>query len=639
MAGLCPLSISPAQAAQYNATVTFTAIQADTTGITLSGTVQNTGTDPLYKVQVVLWRDADTITTPSELQAVLALDPQADIGDRLAQASATVVIVTGDTAFGPGQTASFTVSTTWADAQIAQTGAYLVGVHVRACDNTWGPLVTIGWGRTLVTKTTEPVPTAAVVLLTSPPSLLHDNVFLDDHLASELTGRLLTLVTLASHDAHSGIAWLIDPALFHEISVMSQGYQVLSDTALVDGSGQAAAVNWLNAYKSLDQAAGYRLPWGNPDLALGAATGNTSLIANAQAAEAANSELSHLPLAVQAGNGLADDAFLSYVAPLQPAVVLAQVASSAMSGDIRILNTAPVAFPDGAGTNPADAGLQQVQRAQADDIVNPAPLVRIVSTAADAALTSQLLTLPVALTPLRSIPVTAAWTSELSKGAAQGPLTEAMTASVNAVGKAVNAYASLVNSPDSAQAMALLPMAALLSQSWPGDAAAKSYATAMEQWLQSLMTAVSLTATPEVSLTSRTALFPVTITNNLTVPAYVRVAARSVPLGSQPANLSIPTTEVQVVQPGDKMAITLSPTVVREGDAEARLQLTTQDGTAIGAPVTVTVNARASAWMGWAVVVAAFILFTVGTVLRVRTKRSHDPAAGEAPDANGGEQP
>ena len=619
-----PLTLAPpaAQAVQYNATIAFTGVLTTDAGVTLTGIVENTGTDPLHQVEVVLWGGTPAITTAQALDAVLASDPQSETADALTTPGATAVIVAGDVAFAAGQTAAFTVTATWADLGAMGPGAYLTGVYVHASDVPEAPLVTIGWGRTLVTHSAFPAASALVVLMTSAPAWLHDAVFLDDHLAGELAGRLLTLVQFAGRP---GVTWVIDPALLRAVTVMAGGYEVAQGTTTTPGTGQAAATTWLDAFRLLDMANGYRLPWGNPDLALGLAHHDPALLTNAQAAAAADPALDPLPLAVRAANGRVDDAFLTYIAPLAPAAVLAETMSSAVAGSTAVLATPPEPFPAGLTTGD-DAGLQTIQRALADNWIAPGPLVRVVDTVAAAGLAGRLLLRGVPIVPLRDITVTTPWSPALARGTPAGPLTAAALTPVASVGTVTDAYASLVADPAAADALVAAQRSLMLSQSWPGDAAAGTYATAVAAWVRTLMAGVTLTAPADVSLTARVTSFPVTITNTLTVPVSVRITGRSTPTGIRPANITIPAVDTQVVEPGVKMTLVMSPTVLREGDADLRLQLTTPSGVAIGTPVVLPVHAAITAWMGWAVVGAAFVLFAVGTYLRVRTKgRSRSP--------------
>ena len=610
-----------AQAVQYQATVTLTAVTTDAAGVTLSGTVLNTGTDALYRAQVVLWRDRTPLTTQDQLDTALATDPMSDTGDRINQDGSVTVICSGTNTFASGATAAFTVSASWADLGLTSDAVYLVGVHVRGADVSWGSLVTIGRGRTLVTvANTTQATTATVVMLTSAPSLLHDNVFVDDHLADELSGRLSTLLALARQP---GASWAIDPALFHEISVMAQGYSVTDGTTSTEGKGQAQAAAWLAAFKSLDSTQGYRLPWGNPDLALGASTNSTAMLTTAQAAEQDNPTLDALPLLVRPGNGQADDAFLTYISPLQPAIVLAQASANAMLPSGLLLNTVPTAFLGGPGPD-VDTPLQQTQRAIAEDAITGSTVIRVVDTVADASLAGQPWPDWVTPVPLSAVGATLSWDPDMSAGPASGPLTEATLNTIGPIQSVVSTYASLTGDQDGATRLARLAQASILSQSWAGDDAAQAYAGTVQQWLGSLLNQVSLTATTEVTLASHTTSFPVTVTNKLSVPVSVRLSTTVTPVGTSMAIVTVPTTDVVTIQPGDRLPIILSPTVVREGDANAVVRLTTPDGLPLGPQASVKIHAQGSSWMIFAVFAAAVILLMAGTFLRVKNRQKYN---------------
>ncbi|MDR0284187.1 MAG: hypothetical protein LBI33_04760, partial [Propionibacteriaceae bacterium] len=366
----------PAHAAESAATVTFASVVTDDTGVTLTGTVTNTGTNPLYNAQVVFWHQIAPLTTTDQLNDALAADPTADTGDRLPESPA--VIASGKNTFGPGQTAYFTVSASWADLKVSGDGAYLVGVHVRGAVTVRSALSTVGRGRTLVTMaTTTTAAQATVVMLTSAPSRLHDNIFTDDHLAGELAGRLTTLLGLAHL---GGVSWVIDPALYSEIATMASGYQVqgIGPSELVAGTGEAAAAAWLTSFATLDPASGYRLPWGNPDLGFGLATHNTSLLidktetlladtATAPVAPTATPgspatpapptpdpiDIAHLPLLIHPANNLVNSDFLTYIAPLEPDIVLAATPASTTLDHGSLLATQTTAYPDGPGPDDA----------------------------------------------------------------------------------------------------------------------------------------------------------------------------------------------------------------------------------------------------------------------------------------------
>ena len=633
---------------QYEATVVLTNIVSDANGVTLSGTVTSTGTDPLYQVQVMLWRDPTPLTTPDQLDEALKADPDLDTGDRIQTDDSPTIVRSGTDTFDPGESAGFTVSATWDEMDINADGVYLVGVHVRATSVSWGSLVTIGRGRTLVTvanATTAQV--ATVVMLTSEPSLLHDDVFIDDHLADELQGRLAALLDLARQP---GVSWVIDPALIDEVSHMADGYEVLAtvlqpdttaptnppgETVTTPGTGKAQAATWLAAFRTLNQAQGYRMPWGNPDLALGASTG-ADLVSPSQSADLPMNDLEDLPLVVHANNGQADGPFLDSIAPLQPDIVLADSGSSGFIPSGVLLKTLPVPFPGGPGPD-ANTFLQQIQRIVAEDATSGVT-IRVISTEEDAELASQPVPPWVSPILLGAIQPHIDFTADLSHGTAAGSLSASALDGVRSVETNLAAYSSLISNPAAASSLLAPSMARLASQSWGGDDASGAYCHGVNQWISSILAQVSLTATPEVSLTSRTTPFPVTVINKLDVPVSVRVSSQTVPVGHAPATIIIPLTDVEVIQPGDKIPVILSPTVTRDGDADVIVTLTTQDGYVLDSSATVRLHASSSSWMGWVVVGAAAILFMVGTFLRVRAKSRTNPAPagpelGQNPDS------
>jgi hypothetical protein len=637
----------PAQGAQFEATVTFTTVSVDSTGVRLAGRAFNTGTDALFDVQVAFTVDPAPLADPAALDEALGQDPAVELDQRLDSPATGQTIVTGTAGWAAGASTDFTVAASWAELGVPNDGVYLMGVAVRAGDSPAATPATRGANRTLVSHRTSTVPTASVVLLTSPPSLLHDDVLVDDHLAQELSGRLTALVELA-HAAT--VSWAIDPALLQEAIIMAQGYQVLTTSGTRPGSAQAQAAAWLEAVATLDTARGYRLPWGNPDLGLGAATADADLLATAVAMEQAQADpaaepgpldLASLPLLVRPANGLADQAFVDYLAPLRPAVVLAQAASSATLATGVLLNTLPTAFPTGI----RDTAVQSQQRALADDALSgtgaQAGTIRVIATEDEARLAARALPDWVRPTRLADWRVSTPFRAELASGPAAGTLTPAATQAMPGLRSAWATYASLIEDPTAAWRRAGPAVAGALSASWPDDQAALTHIGRAERWLTDQLGLVSLSATPEVALTARSNDFPVTVTNNLAVAVQVRVSARTVRVANSPAFVSIPTTAVETVQPGDRLALTLSPTVSREGQVQAFLQLATRDGLPLGDPVTVAVNAAYSAWMGWVVVGSAGVAFAVGTVLRVKRKSGSRPAGqpDHPPTSQPGDQP
>jgi len=557
------------------------------------------------------------MTSRNSLQAALDTNPDSDTGKLISGTASTATITTGTEPFAPDQTAAFTVSATWQELGISADGVYLAGVHVRAADQASGTSQTIGKGRTLITLATSlTASSATVVMLTSQPSLMQNGVFADDHLAEELTGRLAALLTLAKQ---KDVAWVIDPGLLHELSVMAQGYSVWEDTSTITGTGQTDAQSWLDAFEDLDTNRGYRMPWGNPDLTLGT-TVPAAVLALNEIDEESEDLWAQLPLLVRAGNGQIDDHFIGFVSALQPQILLGAVSANANLPNARVLNTLPIALPGGPGPDEPDTALHKTQRAIAEAAVSDTTLIRVIETEEDA----ELINLPpwVSMVGLELVTASVPWSADLSLGTPEGPLTTGISPTVRQTQTTMATYVSLIGSTTQAVAAGTRGVAAVLSQSWADDDQANQYAATLDAWIHELMAGVTMTASTEVSLTSRTSSFPVTVTNHLSFPVYVQIDSRVVPVDASPAILSIPRSEIVMIQPGKKMTIALSPTVTREGDVDAILRLTTPSGAALGSEVTVRILARASSWMGWVVVGSAVVLFGVGTYVRVRSARS-----------------
>ena len=123
--------------------------------------------------------------------------------------------------------------------------------------------------------------------------------FADDHLAEELDGRLDDLMTLAEQP---GTALLVDPALVDSLEAMADGYQVRAGKGAKPQAstttGTRLAKDFLGRLESrIGKGETWRLPAGNPDLALAAGSGHTRVVADAAAALPDGHLLAGRPLA------------------------------------------------------------------------------------------------------------------------------------------------------------------------------------------------------------------------------------------------------------------------------------------------------------------------------------------------------
>lgn len=617
---VCPV---PARAATAEATVTLESVTpgvAEPMGpLTLSGTITNTGTVPLYTVQVMTCRDPAPIVDRPQLQRVLDADPTTAACHRITEEGSFFTVTPNGEAFPPGATATFSVTTTTAALGLTTPGGYLVGVHVRAASDRSANYQTVGRARTLLplADPAHPVGTtviSSVVLLASRPALVRPGVLADDHLAGELTGRLLTLVRSAQR---SGAAYAIDPALYREVSTMAAGYQLADGSP---GAGQAAAQTWLAEYARLAGQAGYRFPYGNPDLALATRQRDAAIPGRSAQALAEIPELAQLPLLVRSGNGRADQAFLDFVAGMAPAVVLAETrdgSSARLPSGILVAGTDPDALAGGPGPDRRDTDLHRIQRQRVASLLAAragASVVRVIDDEPAARVDAATDAAWEVRRPLPSLTGQRAWAPDLSTGAAGGPLTQAVSEPLARAATAFATYGDLLGSADLGARLAARSLAAVPSASWHDDAQALRFLAASSAEVARLGSGVTLRVSPRVTMTSRENQFPVTVTNHLPEQIKVKVQFES----SNPARLQVPDSVVVRVGPGESVTVSVHPAARVSGEVDMVARLATASGNRVGTPQKFVIEATEAGKVGWVIVIASGIVLVAMTVWRVR---------------------
>ncbi|MDR0960131.1 MAG: DUF6049 family protein [Propionibacteriaceae bacterium] len=605
------------------ASITLTEVTTTDTGVTLAGTVKNTGDLDLDLAEILTWVDDTRLETSEEIAAAAA-DTDDTEGERLGAAGSFAPLTATGQTFAAGASVGFSVTATWADLGLDQAGVYRLGVHLFALPEGEKRGDLVGRSRVFVTRPGTAKGTRSdIVVLSSTPSLLHDDIFLDDHLAEELTGRLFALVGAAGNADNS---WIIDPALYDEVAAMADGYQVrAANGSLSAGTGQAAAQQWLAAVNALDRNRGYRLPWGDPDLmATGAGTPvvNLDLVGRSESVLPDDHPLAGLPLVVRPANGLVDERFVAAVEGFSPRLVLASsLGGNATIGSVEsalLAQTLPVAYPDGPGPDDAASLLQRRQRAQAEDYAAALAgitAIRLLATVEDVALAQEPLAPWMTRVRLGTVLATSTWDPDDALGSAAGPLSPASVAAASRLVADGLVYGNLVADATAAQAMIDPLVCRGLSQSWPSEDRALSYLAAAGSWIGSLNNSLSLEIAPRVALTARSTVFPATITNNL--PTAVRVRIETV--SSSPVRVTVPASDLIEIEAGDKVTVTLAPDIVADGVVTLTARLATEEGDTVGTPVDVELTASESAWIAWVVVLSSGSVFVIGTVLRVRT--------------------
>src|SRR5664280_1312796 len=578
----------PAYAADTAVDVKLTTSEIIGTGadavLHLAGTVTNTGTSTLYTVQVLTWRDTTPITSRAQLATALAASPTATTGSRLTIPGSFQSITGSPKPWEPGASNTFSVTSKLSDLDLSATGVYLVGVHVRAAIDISASYSSMGRARTFVTigTPTARAATSSVVMLSSAPSYLANGLLADDHLAGELTGRLLTLVR---HAQLPGVTYAIDPLLYREVTTMAAGYEVGTATSHSPGAGKAAAVAWLAEFAAL--SGGFRLPYGIPDLALIAETRDSATLDRTIQAVAKVPDVAGLPLLVAASNCQVDQRFLDVVSRLKPSVILAETHAAGQtlsSADGTIVSVDAGAFGGGPGPDDSRTQLQYLARIRAESFLaamNPAEgNVRVIASELEASRDS----------------VANPWENRVSLAGLNSAFTS--LAGDSAAGDTLSAQ--------------FLPL--VLSTAWQNDDQARAYLAAALAPYEVSASAITLRVADHVVMTSRNTQFPVTVSNTLDYPVRVKVMVTT----SNENRLSVPQSDLVTIDAGESVTVNVSPQATANGSVDAVVQLVTQAGNGVGTPEAFVIEATETGKVAWVNVIASGVVLAAMTVLRIR---------------------
>lgn len=613
--------------------------------LTISATARNDTDRPVYGLQVMLWRDSGTLyTSTDQLQDLADSTATLPVGRRVFDVPGAFTTDLPQE-LAPGDTVQFSVSAPASALELpAGQGAALVGLHARGTLTAGTPVaehVTLGRSRTLVPygdlADLDPVPLASVVLLGSAPSRLADGRFTDGHLAAEIAsgGRLDTLLTSA---ARSGVSWAIDPMLIADLTALASTHQRLDGG---ESAGDPAAARALERIAALPASAGYRLPWGDPDLASlahGASPELRSAVISASTA-ALPEQVADLPLLVHPM--AADQAVLDLATELEAQVVVLAAESGSAAyrrtgGDIVYTDASPWIGRIGPDPGNTDVQLRQSRltatllQALQPDGSEPAA-IRLVDDARSAALDVDASWQR--RTPLPELLASApSWGSDSEIAAA--PAGEELPA-----GQLSQAQELLTGLRTTAE---VLGSAADATPERQASAAVSGWwhRTPPADWLRSQREAmadvlsggaITVSVASPVRLTSRQGVrFPVSVTNTLDVPVTVGVRY----LSSNSDRLSVPPNEPVRIDPGQTVVLTGVPSAKANGATQVVARLVSPSGQELGRPASFTVIASNLGWIGWIIVLGSGAVVLGGTVLRirqVRAQRAREQAA--APDS------
>ncbi|WP_053203676.1 DUF6049 family protein [Jiangella muralis] len=668
--------------------VTPSVLTPDSDGLTLSGTVRNTGDQPMENVQALFRLSGNRVESRSEIREIGGNEELywgSRPGDGFDDVAGTLE---------PGQAETFTVTLTDEQLGFDASGVYVVGVDILATPAE-GERGRVSTSRTVVPWIQNPdelpsVPVAMLWPLAARPALLPDGTLTDETLAEQL-GADQPLSAVLEAGADAPVTWAVDPDLLDTVSALSDGYSVVSPEGTVDGSqaNTDAAQAWRERFDQVTQEHDvWMLPYALPDVgafddhdaALAGTLSQQSLAASEAAAEqlpAATSGVAWLDdgaVTDDVLNTLADAGAGTVVVPSDTVQATDQDDSDhseagalgeVTAGDktLRV-----VAADAGLSSAIADAVAAAEPTAGAADLQQRwiAETAMVALAAADTGTEPPLL---VAAPPLRWRPadpipqsLVTAWTSstwvepvgltdrvgaggealQVSSAPSEGTtlLPEANVAATAALRDDAMQYTTLLADPE--DVTTALDHATLRSAStgWRDNPdTGVSYARGIGDGLTRRIERVSINVPESVTLSSRAGSFPLTVTNDLPDAVNVRLQVQS----ENPDRLRVAEVETQEMAPGEQRLVEVTAQAAANGRVPIEVQLTTEDGRPIGTPVPTVVNATEYGTIGWVIVGGAGALF-LGAIVRrtLRSRRSrrrhrrHDdppePAGGSVVD-------
>ncbi|WP_116947836.1 DUF6049 family protein [Jiangella endophytica] len=632
--------------------------------LTLTGTVQNTGDEPLTSVRALIRLSGNRVESRAEIREIGA-DEDLYWGSRPGDG----VAIVADT-LEPGQGETFSVTISSDQLGFDSSGVYVVGVDIMATPSE-GERGRVSTSRTVIPWIESPdqlpaVPVAVLWPLAAQPSLLPDGTLTDESLAEDL-GADQPLSTVVETGADAPVTWAVDPDLLDTVRTLAEGYQITSPEGAIEGTqaNTDAAAAWEQQFEQATQDHDvWMLPYALPDV--GALQEHDPPLADTlgrQSLAVSEAEAADLPQATPGvawldGGSVTDEVLTTLADGGAQTVVVPSGAveptdsddhGSDALGEVTVgdhtLNVVAAdaglssAISDAVGADDPNAGAADLQQrwiaetamvalAAAEDDTEPPLLVAAP---------------PLRWRPADPIPqsLVGAWTTttwiepvgltgrvgterapEVSPTPSEGTtmLPEANVAAAARLRDDATQYATLLADPE--DVTPALDKATLRSAStgWRDDPdTGVSYARGIADGLTRRIEKVSITVPESVTLSSRTGSFPLTVTNELTEAVDVRLEVRS----ENPDRLRVSEVETQEMGPGEQKLVEVTAQAATNGRVPIEVQLTTNDGRPIGNPVATVVNATEYGTVGWVIVGGAGALFLAAIVRR--TMRSRRP--------------
>lgn len=564
--------------------------------LVLSGTVTNTGTEPLTALTVRLWRDARPITTLDVMD--LASATNSTSGAVMQSPSARDDL--GDGSLAVGETKQFTVRAEMgADAAeqtwLSQEGAaYRIGVEVDSLAR-WND-APLGEARTFIAlpaSTTARV--APVVQLNAVPTMTEypiadrPGVIDTTAVAAELVERIIPLTTFAVRNESQIV---VDPLLVDEVSAL----------AASTSAQAAAAASWLATVT--DQLAAGRLArglYGSPDIrSLLAVDEDLALTATTVPDE---HPLADAPLWVIPADGVVDQNLLD---KLGTAEVILATNTSGTARTTRVLRTSTVIDPHNEGDAWAtSAGAEQVVAGS-----EGTPLVQVLTTVDQTAWFDSTATLRTIIPVDQLVDDT-----EPAITDSEWSVDETLATTTTRADAVMTAWCSMVGEQVCPRRLLL----GVWSTRWHDD-------DARQAWLEALMatptigtgpTGVTLTVSDWVITSAEDNQLPVSITNNTRQVITVGVAFSS----ANTLRIEVPDSEQVTIGPGETSSVRVRPQTHGNGVVAIIAQPITPSGQMIGTPVEFSATGTNAGRLGWIIIIASGVVLLVGTAMRVRQVR------------------
>ncbi len=664
-------STGPSAVSSLHSVAPATLTAGDET-VELTGTVRNTGDEPVRNVQVLPRFSRTPLESRAEISQV-STDTSLSWGARYDAVYDPIADV-----LQPGEAREFTLKVPTELLGFAASGVYVVGVDVMGSPADDESRLHMHTSRTVVTWLPDDtaIPSVQVGLLwpvASRPTAMPDNSLLDNSLASQIgTDEPLSAIVEAGADAP--VTWAVDPDLLDTATIMAGGYDVVSAGGAVEGSqaDSDAARQWRSA---LDRATSgsdvLTLPYAVPDIEALAAD-EPQLAANvaeqslATSAERASSISGTTAPAAWLDRGSVTERTLGTFAEAgtNTVVVPGDAVSSRTSqavgtftvGDSTLEAIATdtgldQAISDAEGTTDARAAALSIrQRWFAETAMMALSAAELGESPQPVMATPPLRWQPNSTTAQavvdtwQAIPWvdTAGLADVRSSSQAQEFTPDAVEATNRLPDSNVKAtaelhqqsarYTGLLAEPgDFVDGLTLATVRAA-STGWRSDpAAGDAYARATTDEVSKRLDDVSVTVPESVTLSSRNGTFPLTVTNDLDEPIAVELDIDSANVD----RLSINDVETQQVQPGERTIVQVTAQASANGKVPISVQLTTEDGATIGPARPTLVNATDYGTIGWIIVVGAGALFVAALGRRAIRRRRHTTADvdGDSDDA------